>query len=102
MLGFGPDDEANLIATFREIAEMDLCDGIVFDLDSVKADAIREDNTYGGTRITLVARIGSARCALRCADVHGRFHLKYFSSSRVGLIRGPSTNSPPNIVATLL
>lgn len=65
LLGFGPDDEANLIATFRDIAAMELGDGIVFDPDSVKADAIREDNTYGGTRITLVARIGSARCALQ-------------------------------------
>ena len=65
LLGFGPDDEANLIATFRDIAAMDLGDGIVFAPDSVKADAIREDNTYGGTRITLVARIGSARCALQ-------------------------------------
>ena len=65
LLGFGPDDEANLIATFCEVATMDLGDGIVFDPDSVKADAIREDNTYGGTRITLVARIGSARCALQ-------------------------------------
>ena len=65
LLGFGPDDEASLIATFREIAAMDLGDGIVFDPDSVKADAIREDNTYGGTRITLMARIGSARCALQ-------------------------------------
>lgn len=65
LLGFGPDDEANLLATFREVAAMDLGDGIVFDLESVKADAIREDNTYGGIRITLVARIGSARCALQ-------------------------------------
>jgi len=58
LLGFGPDDEANLIATFREVATMNLGDGIVFDPESVKADAIREDNTYGGTRITLVAHIG--------------------------------------------
>jgi hypothetical protein len=65
LLGSGPDDEANLIATFREVAAMDLGDSIVFDPDSVKADAIREDNTYGGTRITLVACIGSARCALQ-------------------------------------
>lgn len=65
LLGFGPDDEADLIATFREIAAMDLIDGIAFDPDSVKADAIREDNTYGGKRITLVTRIGSARCALQ-------------------------------------
>ena len=64
LLGFGPDDEANLVATFREVAAMELGDGILFDPESVKADAIREDNTYGGTRITLVARIGSARCVL--------------------------------------
>jgi hypothetical protein len=65
LLGFGPDDEANLIATFRDIAAMDVGDGIVFDPATVKADAIRENNTYGGTRITLLARIGSARCALQ-------------------------------------
>ena len=65
LLGFGPDDEANLIATFRDIAAMDLGDGIVFDPESVQAQAIREDNTYGGTRITLVSRIRSARCALQ-------------------------------------
>jgi len=63
-LGFGPDDAANLVATFSEVAAMDLDDGIVFDPQSVKAAAIREDNTYGGTRIRLLARIGSARCAL--------------------------------------
>lgn len=32
LLGFGPDDEANLIATFREIAAMEVDDGIVFDV----------------------------------------------------------------------
>jgi len=65
LLGFGPDDDANLINTFRDFSAMELGDGIVFDPESVKADAIREDNTYGGTRITLVARIGSARCTLQ-------------------------------------
>ncbi len=48
LLGYGPDDESNLIATFRDISAIDLGDGIVFDPDSVKAAAIREDNTYGG------------------------------------------------------
>lgn len=65
LLGFGPDDEANLVATFRDIAAMDMEDGIVFDPASIKASPIREDNTYGGTRITLAARIGTARCALQ-------------------------------------
>jgi hypothetical protein len=35
LLGFGPGDEANLLATFRDIAAMDLDDGIVFDPQSV-------------------------------------------------------------------
>jgi hypothetical protein len=65
LLGFGPDDEANLVTSFRDIAAMDLGDGIVFDADSAIANAIRENNAYGGTRITLVAHIGSARCTLQ-------------------------------------
>jgi hypothetical protein len=65
LLGFGPDDEAHLIATFREIAALELGDGIVFSPESVKAQAIREDNTYGGTRLRLEARLGSARCVLQ-------------------------------------
>lgn len=64
-LGFGRDDAANLVATFSEVAAMDLGDGVVFDPQSVKAAAIREDNSYGGTRIQLLARIGSARCAIQ-------------------------------------
>lgn len=65
LLGFGSDDAGRLIATFRELASMEMGDGIVFDPQSVRADVIREDNPYGGTRINLVARIGSARCALQ-------------------------------------
>lgn len=65
LLGFGPDDEAHLSATFRDVAAMDLGDGILFDAASVQAQAIREDNTYGGTRVTLLACIGSARCAVQ-------------------------------------
>ncbi len=65
LLSFGSDDVDTLVATFRDIAAMDLGDGIVFDSESVRADAIREDTAYGGTRIQLAARIGSARCALQ-------------------------------------
>ena len=65
LLGFGQDDTEHLVAIFGEIAAMDMDDGIVFDLDSVRADEIREDTTYGGTRISLVGRINNARCALQ-------------------------------------
>ena len=65
LLGFGSDDADKLIATFADMAAMDLGDGIVFEPESVHADAIREDNAYGGLRVHLVGRIGSARCALQ-------------------------------------
>jgi hypothetical protein len=65
LLGFGQDDADRLIAVFRDVAAMSMEDGIVFDVASVRAEAIREDNTYGGTRINLVARMGSARCSLQ-------------------------------------
>ena len=65
LLGFGASDEEGLIAIFREIAAINIGDGIVFDPDSVKACAIREEAPYGGTRIRLGARVGSARCSLQ-------------------------------------
>ncbi len=65
LLGFGPDDADTLIATFRDIAAIELDDGIVFDPASVRADMIREDNSYGGLRVRLTGRIGNARCALQ-------------------------------------
>lgn len=65
LLGFGPDDAETLIATFRDIAAIELDDGIAFDAQSVRADVIREDNRYGGLRVRLTSRIGNARCALQ-------------------------------------
>ena len=38
-----------------------LDDGITFDLDDVTAEAIREEDQYGGVRVRLVARLASAR-----------------------------------------
>ena len=65
LLGFGQDDAEHLVAIFREVAAIEMTDGIVFEPDSVRADEIREDNTYGGTRINLVGRINAARCSLQ-------------------------------------
>ena len=65
LLGFGPDDAGQLVATFRDIAAIDLDDAIDFDLDTVRAERIREDNVYGGMRLRLIGRIGSARCSLQ-------------------------------------
>jgi predicted nucleotidyltransferase component of viral defense system len=40
-------------------AELD--DGLTFDLDNVTAEAIRDEDKYGGVRIRLVARLATAR-----------------------------------------
>ena len=65
LLGFGPDDAETLVATFREIAAIDLDDGIAFDPESVRADTIREDTRYGGLRVRLNGLINNVRCALQ-------------------------------------
>lgn len=36
-------------------------DGLVFDVDGLKVDAIREDNAYGGIRAVMQARLAEAR-----------------------------------------
>jgi hypothetical protein len=65
LLGFGPSDAEHLAAVFREIASIELDDGIVFDADSVRVEPIREDNVYGGSRVRLVGHVGKARCSLQ-------------------------------------
>ena len=65
LLGFGPDDAETLTATFRDIAAIDLGDGIAFDPESVRADSIRDDTRYGGLRVRLTGRIANVRCALQ-------------------------------------
>ena len=65
LLGYGPDDAETLTATFRDIAAIDMDDGITFNPQSVRADSIREDNRYGGLRVRLNGRIANVRCALQ-------------------------------------
>jgi hypothetical protein len=65
LLGFGHDDMDALRTMFREIVAIHLDDGIIFDPQSVRADAIREDTLYGGQRVRLNGRIANARCALQ-------------------------------------
>jgi len=65
LLGTTADVEA-LKTVFVEIASIP-CepDGVFFDLDSVSAHAIREEQTYGGTRVNLTGFIGKARILLQ-------------------------------------
>ncbi len=65
LLGFGPDDIDSAVATFREICQIAVEDGIEFDAESVKGALIRKEAGYGGVRIDLTAKLDDARIALQ-------------------------------------
>lgn len=67
LLGFGDPSPGRLSRVFRELAEADLRaeDGLAFDPDSVRVEAIREENEYGGLRVTLSAELDGARMRIQ-------------------------------------
>ncbi len=65
LLGFGPEDIDSAVATFREICQIPVEDGIAFDPTSVKASVIRKEAGYGGVRIDLQAKLDGARISLQ-------------------------------------
>jgi hypothetical protein len=65
LLGFGLDDIDSAVATFREICQVTVEDGIVFNPASVKGSLIRKEAGYGGVRIDLQATLDGARMALQ-------------------------------------
>lgn len=62
LLGFGPSDPASVVEVFRDIAALEVGDGIAFDPDSVAGEQIRKEAGYGGVRVTLDAMLAGARC----------------------------------------
>ena len=65
LLGFGPDDIDTAVATFQNICEIVVEDGILFDPGSVKGGEIRKEAGYGGVRIDLLATLDGARVPLQ-------------------------------------
>ena len=71
LLGLGSTEKANLIRVFAAVAAVPVIDdGIVFDPKSVQASDIREDNAYGGVRIRLLGKLGTAEVPVQI-DVGG-------------------------------
>lgn len=61
LLGFGPSEKEDLQKLFEEVVTLAVVDdGLVFDPASVRAEEIREDNTYGGVRVRIMAKLGPA------------------------------------------
>ncbi|MDZ4759865.1 MAG: nucleotidyl transferase AbiEii/AbiGii toxin family protein [Alphaproteobacteria bacterium] len=61
LLGFGDSDGEKMLAVFREVMATDGDDGIVFDVNALTIERIREHLAYGGLRLVTTADIGGAR-----------------------------------------
>jgi hypothetical protein len=64
-LGFGESDHATIFETFREILALQIDDGVLFDLKSLKVRDIRKEAGYPGVRVELVADIAKAICRIQ-------------------------------------
>lgn len=62
LLGFGSSDLDSIAQTFRDIASVDVDDGMVFDPASVTAEEIRKEAGYAGARVLISGEIAKARC----------------------------------------
>jgi hypothetical protein len=69
LLGFGSADQEQLRGVFVALCGMSVePDGLSFLPDTVRAESIRDEEAYPGTRITLEARLEQARIPLQ-ADI---------------------------------
>ena len=62
LLGFGPSDLKSIAKTFRDIASVQVADGIVFDHSSIGVEEIRKDASYAGARVLITGELARARC----------------------------------------
>ena len=66
VLAFKSETIDSLKAVFQEISQISFADdGLIFLSDTVNVNEIREDQQYGGLRLTLTAMLGSAKIKLQ-------------------------------------
>jgi len=62
LLGFGDLSDASLASLFADVAAIEVAaDGVTFDPASISVSPIREEDAYGGKRVTLTGRLGIVR-----------------------------------------
>ena len=66
LLAYGEADEGTVRAVFEEIITLDVVDdGVRFVITALSVGPIRADQAYGGVRVGVLARLGSARIRLQ-------------------------------------
>ncbi|HSU53024.1 MAG TPA: nucleotidyl transferase AbiEii/AbiGii toxin family protein [Candidatus Dormibacteraeota bacterium] len=65
LLGYGNPELAEVARRIREICAEAVDDGIVFDLEAIRSEKIREDAEYEGVRVRVPASLDGARVLLQ-------------------------------------
>lgn len=66
LLGYGDSSAERLLGVFRDLCVLEVePDGLTFLPDSIQVRPIREEQEYGGQRITMKAMLGRARIPVR-------------------------------------
>lgn len=60
-LGFGDASEDHLVSVFSEIMAQQADDGLVYQPEQLTAEAIRDEQQYGGVRLKTIANLGKTR-----------------------------------------
>lgn len=60
-LGFGEPSAEGMLQVFRDVLAVEGKDSVVFDVEGLKVDRIREEAAYGGLRLQTTALIDKAR-----------------------------------------
>ena len=60
-LGYGDSAPDAMLVTFREICAIEVNDGMVFDIDALRVELIREELEYGGLRLRTTGSLAGAR-----------------------------------------
>lgn len=63
-LGYGDPAPEAMLVTFREICAIEVDDGIVFDVDVLRVELIREELEYGGLRLRTTGALAGARISV--------------------------------------
>jgi len=65
LLGFGIAEIPYIMGVFEDMCAIEVEDGITFDSSTIKAEEIRKDANYSGTRVTLIGTIDGAKCSVQ-------------------------------------
>jgi len=66
LLGFGELSDDTLLTIFRDVCGVEVePDAVAFNADSVTVEPIREEDAYGGRRVTVRGHLGAARLTVQ-------------------------------------